>query len=112
MHIDTHSPTARPALPFPQSTMRQTQMLPSLTRRGKGQAGKGRAGGDVSRREASEAWDWACQVSPAPQGQKLVSVGFHHRAEGAQRKVGVWGGRHCLGKSNEVVASFGELCLP
>lgn len=36
MHIDTHSP---PALPFPQSTMRQAQMLASLTHRGEGQTG-------------------------------------------------------------------------
>lgn len=64
MHIDTHSPSTRPALPFPQSTMGQTQMLPSLTRRGKGQT-ENLGGGAVSRRETSEVWDWACQVSPS-----------------------------------------------
>lgn len=47
MHRDSHSP---PALPFPQSTMRQKQMLASLPHRGEG------LGEGVSRRETSKVW--------------------------------------------------------
>ena len=118
MHIDTHSPSTRPALPFPQSTMGQTQMLPSLTRRGKGQTEN--LGGGGCQQEGDlrglglglSGFSLLIAISPAPQGQKLALVRFHHCAEGAQRKVGICGGRRCLGESKEAVASFSELVPP
>lgn len=51
MHTATHSP---PDSPFPQSTMRQTQMLASLTHNGERQTRNWEGG--VSRRGTSTVW--------------------------------------------------------
>lgn len=58
MNTDTHSHThPHSTLLFPQSTIRQTQMLASLTHRVEGQT---ELGGGVSRRDNSKAWGWIC----------------------------------------------------
>lgn len=58
MNTDTHShPPPHPTLLFPQSTIRQTQMLASLTHRVEGQT---ELGGGVSRRDNSKVWGWVC----------------------------------------------------
>lgn len=60
MNTDTHSqtpPTPHPTLLFPQSTIRKTQMLASLTHRVEGQT---ELGGGVSRRDNSKGWGWGC----------------------------------------------------
>ena len=99
----TQTPT-HPNLPFPQSTMRQTQMLASLTHNGEGQTWKWEgvsAGGGPPRSGSVSFLPLDCYLTNPPphQGQKLASVRFYHHAKGAQRKVGPEGreagGRCC-----------------